>query len=436
MRYYVYVLIDPKHPTAGTQVFYVGKGTGRRPHAHIAEAGKFAGASTAVILDEEVQVRADEAKLRRIQALKENSCSHLEIVRVVARDLSDSLAKTIESYLIKFAYDSNVLTNRVSGAHPERFRAYDDWAHVMFEGQVLRDYYVYALRDPVSGYIIYVGKGKGERLYSHFYAARENREDAELGDKLAQVRRLLEHHDDNDIARVLANGLTEEEAFALESLTLKFLVGHAAATNAVRGHDAVRFRARGDWQLRLGFDLPYIVNAGDGRLVRREEMDGLLGEGLAEYIAEAAALVTDANFEGPAYVDSADLSLFTDAACGRLPVGIKLFARNFKGMQVEVRALSGGAPRVAKDWVDEHCALLGYINRRNDGVFFPDGWHRSLAVTKEEAARRVRLLREWLCAGSREDLVRRVGADAAEELLFVNVQLRAQLQRRRDGGGV
>lgn len=423
MSYYVYVLIDP---IEGNRVFYVGAGTGRRPHGHILEAKKSViGASTEIVLDEESHVEDDKEKIQKIRGLQAAGRSHVDIVRVVARELSYPLSRTVESYLIKFAYGLLNLTNRVAGAHAERFRAHGDWENMLIEGQPLRDYYVYALRDPDTGSLIYVGKGSGQRMFSHFAAASQGLEDAELGDKVVELRRLLDRHEQSAIARVLAHGLTQEEAFALECLTLKFLVGHEAATNAVRGHQAARFRARGDWQLRLGFDLPYVVHAGNGAQARQDEMDGLLGEGLANDLVGVAALVPEARFEGPVYIDSADLSVFCNADCGVLPVGVKLFSRNRKGMQAEVRSLSGGSPVPAKRWMDEHCKSLGYTNRRKDAVFFPDAWHRKLARGREEAARRVRLLRAWICATSREDLVKSVGVDDASELLGIDDALRS-----------
>lgn len=433
MNYYVYVLIDPN---VGNRVFYVGAGTGRRPHGHILEAKQTViGASTEAVLSEESSVEDDKEKVKKIRDLLADKKSHVDIVRVVARELSYPLSRTIESYLIKFAYEFDRLTNRVLGAHAERFRAHGDWREMLIGGQALQDDYVYALRDPDTGSVIYVGKGRGQRMFSHFAAASQGIEDPDLGSKTAELRRLLEKHEASAIARVLAHGLSEEEAFALECLTLKFLVGHEAATNAVRGHQAARFRARGDWQLRLGFDLPYVVHAGNAAQARRDEMDTLLGEGVANDLAGVAALVPEVHFEGPVYIDSKDLSMLCNAKCEGLPVGVKLFSRNRKGMQAEVRSLSGGSPAPAKKWMGEHCKLLSYTNRRSDAVFLPDAWHRNLASGKEEAARRVRLLLGWLCAGSRKDLIERVGEDGANELLGVDDDKREKLARQRGRRG-
>jgi hypothetical protein len=428
MAFYVYVLIDP---TDDNRVFYVGKGTGRRPHAHIAEAGRLAGAHTDAILDEELRA-TNKSKVSKIKELKAQGYSHTHMVRVVARDLSDSLAHTIEAFLIKFAYGQENLTNQVAGSHSERFRAHRDWNALSIDGQACQNHYVYMLRDPETGAVIYVGKGVNDRRYSHFRAARNGGEDADLGDKLNQLRFIMSKpYQDADIVRVLANGLNETEALALESMTLKFLVGHTEAANAIRGHAADRFRARGDWQLRLGFDLPYIVHAGDGRQARQAEMDNLLGEGIANPLLEAANLVPDANFDVPRFVDAGDLSLFTDAACMNVPVRVKLFARNHRAMQVEAR---GPNQPTVRGWMVRQCQRLDYVNRRNDGVFLPDSWYRNLARTPQEGARRTELLREWLCATSRENLIKRVGEPAAEELLFVNENLPARIAQRIANG--
>lgn len=425
MRYYVYALIDPSRDN---RVFYIGRGTRRRTANHFAEARAVVGLDTHDVLEEfQHAMPGGTEKARYLADLLARGFTHGAIVRVVARGLDEPLARTVESFLLTFCYafGSEGLTNLQAGEQADRFRVHGDWATDYLRGERPRGCYVYALRNPRSGALFYVGKGTGTRIDEHFRCARKDgREDVDLGDKINTLRELLKSHDESDIKRVLAHGLTEDEALALEALTLKFIVGHQDATNRVRGHGSGRFRAKGDWLARPGFDLPYVINEGNGAAARQDEMEELLGEGLGEWLQQVAALVPEATWTNLTMCDSADLSLFTTNNCEHPTVSVKLFVRNWKGIQVEARRPGGGTSRVTEDWIAGHCAQLNYQCRRLDRVFFPDGWVRNLANSPDEAARRVRLAMAWLRATSRQELAALVGEVGANELLFVDEALR------------
>lgn len=94
--YYVYCYIDPRN----YEVFYYGKGTGNRSHAHLLDQGK-------------------SAKAERIkQILKETERD--PIIRVVATNLTQEQAFLVEATLIWNSGDR--LTNGVSGHFVSKFR--------------------------------------------------------------------------------------------------------------------------------------------------------------------------------------------------------------------------------------------------------------------------------------------------------------------------
>jgi hypothetical protein len=99
-------------------------------------------------------------------------------------------------------------------------------------------FYVYVLIDPRNGRIFYVGKGTGNRCFSHVVEAR--RTDADVVDdykKLDQIRE-IEAAGRQVRIDVLRHGLGEREAFLVESAAIDAL-GLTYLTNRAVGHDAV-----------------------------------------------------------------------------------------------------------------------------------------------------------------------------------------------------
>jgi hypothetical protein len=95
-------------------------------------------------------------------------------------------------------------------------------------------YYVYLLIDPRNGKPFYVGKGHGNRVNQHLLGALET--------ELDEVKKIKTIH---EIQRaglevdhvVLRHGLTEKEAFEIESALIDF-IGMKNLTNLVSGHYA------------------------------------------------------------------------------------------------------------------------------------------------------------------------------------------------------
>jgi hypothetical protein len=94
------------------------------------------------------------------------------------------------------------------------------------------DYYVYVYIDPRNHNEFYYGKGKGSRKNAHL----ESDADTEKTKVIAEIREAgLE-----PIIRVVARGLTEEQALLVEK-TLLHKLGKSL-TNISSGHYADKFR--------------------------------------------------------------------------------------------------------------------------------------------------------------------------------------------------
>ncbi|WP_242919702.1 LEM-3-like GIY-YIG domain-containing protein [Pontibacter liquoris] len=92
-------------------------------------------------------------------------------------------------------------------------------------------YYVYILKDPISQQVIYVGKGKNNRLFNHVQCALETEL---ISDKLDEIRKIgvdkVEHY-------ILRHGLNEEQALEIESACID-LLGLENLKNEVNGHNS------------------------------------------------------------------------------------------------------------------------------------------------------------------------------------------------------
>lgn len=101
-------------------------------------------------------------------------------------------------------------------------------------------YYVYLLADPDTDKIFYVGKGTGNRVFAH---ARDALDQTTSSDKLDRIRE-IRARGQKVVCEILRHGLTEKEAFEVESTLIDF-IGLEALSNRVAGmHAETRGRMR------------------------------------------------------------------------------------------------------------------------------------------------------------------------------------------------
>lgn len=120
------------------------------------------------------------------------------------------------------------------------------------------DFYVYVYIDPRNYEEFYYGKGKGSRKNAHL----NSNADTEKTKRIAAIRKAgLE-----PIIRVVARGLTEDEALLVEKALLHKL--GKSLTNISSGHYADKFRPHDSLHMELsGFDYRsgiYYYNVGQG----------------------------------------------------------------------------------------------------------------------------------------------------------------------------
>ncbi|MBY0537822.1 hypothetical protein K2P47_00300 [Patescibacteria group bacterium] len=97
------------------------------------------------------------------------------------------------------------------------------------------NYYVYALIDPRSDKVFYVGKGKGNRIYAHVEASESV--DTNEVMKIAKIREIRAAKKDVKHV-VIRHGLTEDQAFAVEAAVIDYVesVQKQQLTNLMSGH--------------------------------------------------------------------------------------------------------------------------------------------------------------------------------------------------------
>ena len=105
-------------------------------------------------------------------------------------------------------------------------------------------FYVYFLRDPRTGEVFYIGKGRGNRIFDHLSGATDSDIEAEKLDKIREIS-----SSGNEVQHyVLRHGLTEEVAFEVEASLIDFIgvenllnlqSGHYSSDNGLKTSDEI-----------------------------------------------------------------------------------------------------------------------------------------------------------------------------------------------------
>jgi hypothetical protein len=120
-------------------------------------------------------------------------------------------------------------------------------------------FYVYALIDPRTDRVFYIGKGKGSRIYAHVEAS-EHIDTKEI-EKIATIKAIrsaglaVRHV-------VVRHGLEETEAFAVEAALIDYIetVQKLTLTNLVSGHHTVTFGIRTIEDIEIDYEaIPAVI---------------------------------------------------------------------------------------------------------------------------------------------------------------------------------
>ncbi|USK71258.1 LEM-3-like GIY-YIG domain-containing protein [Peribacillus asahii] len=93
-------------------------------------------------------------------------------------------------------------------------------------------YYVYFLEDPRDKTVFYVGKGKGNRVFSHASGRLVKYEES---DKIQVINEIIESGNQVQYF-ILRHGLNEEQAYEIEAALIDFISIKGKLTNIHSGH--------------------------------------------------------------------------------------------------------------------------------------------------------------------------------------------------------
>lgn len=112
---------------------------------------------------------------------------------------------------------------------------------IPFDTQNALKYYVYALRDPSTKEVFYIGKGKGERILQHSTEAGKNPTSEKA--KLKRIKEIEATGKSVDHLFIRTGIENEDEAFAIEQAVIDSFAanrnskGKSILTNLVAGHE-------------------------------------------------------------------------------------------------------------------------------------------------------------------------------------------------------
>jgi hypothetical protein len=120
------------------------------------------------------------------------------------------------------------------------------------------NYYVYALIDPRTEKVFYVGKGKGNRIYAHVEASVLV--DVKEVEKIAKIREIRTKGKEVKHV-VIRHGLTEDQAFAVEAAMIDYVesVQKLPLTNLMSGHYTAEAGIRTIEDIEIQYEAPTAV---------------------------------------------------------------------------------------------------------------------------------------------------------------------------------
>ncbi len=215
------------------------------------------------------------------------------------------------------------------------------------EAVELKQYYVYILIDPCDNKVFYVGMGQGRRGNQHLQdALKEQGNDESTWSE--KIRRILAIKKAGSEPRtvVVARFDTPEEAFAVESVFIKWVYGIAQLTNKIHGHGQDYIRQQGDFKNNPYLDItrPEIkITKGHG--YTQENHDRIIASGLDVYLAKMKDLVEayyeDWNISNIA-LESMNVSFYiTVAELAKIECYLPAKAQHGSPIKIRVRSMTG-----------------------------------------------------------------------------------------------
>ena len=125
-------------------------------------------------------------------------------------------------------------------------------------------YYVYCLVDPRSQTPFYIGKGKGNRVFSHAKGAIDN---PVATDKLGTIKEIIKHGSKVNYI-IVRHGMNEETAFAVETALIDFAsYFNLGLTNIVLGHQSSAFGLMTVDEIQRKYTAEPLTSLGEGCII-------------------------------------------------------------------------------------------------------------------------------------------------------------------------
>lgn len=264
-----------------------------------------------------------------------------------------------------------------------------------------KNYYVYALVDPKNNFVpFYIGKGVNKRVYNHFSSTEALEILSDEASKLRKISELMElGYEKNDLARILAKNLTEDEAFLLESFLIKTVYGFENLTNKIHGKHHLRFRQHNVLESYNDFD-EFLVGRKKVNQSRSHIAANYIARGKDQPLHLIEQELSELSFTSMKVLDSGEFGMEADV---KGIANLKIFLRStFIYIELWPRRKS------QKIAIVNHFEKLGIREKlkRADLVFRPEPWSSKENRTNDvnEIIRRARLLIEFLHVTNAEEL--------------------------------